>query len=986
MAATEVAVPPGEQGGAGPQPEIATLVFSDGSKYTGTLKNGTPHGLGTCVWKDGNQYDGEWRNGVMHGFGTYLWTSGQRYDGEWKDGKRDGVGVKMYADGSTFHGIWRDGMKNGVGVFKPAAKEGKVNKLIKTSSGRLMGVVAGGAGGAHIEGDSAVNLKAYESTQTTSQQPETPMQADIGAKESTHGAFASLAGAAAAAMAVEVKGEKGDKDKEKEKEKDAKEREKELEREGKLLFIRAFEDGALKREEKLSSEDAKMIFGPPPTPEGGDGRGRKARKKVKRALGLGKKLQQKHGQLLYKGMPGYDLMLRLQHGIRWSIGRGSYIADHTGAGAGTVGGPGSGPSATMGTVPTPRLSSLGAGGGGGPLPLSHVLQPGDFTHKDKVFFPAAGSSITPAHPAGDFKWKDYSPRVFRNLRNMYGIADAEYMLSLGGSSALWQLNSPGKSGCMFFLSDDERFLVKTMRKTEIKTLLELLPKYYSYMEGQPQNLVIRFFGVHGVKQVHGRTVRFVVMHNMFNTDLQIHKKFDLKGSTDGRTTGPGVSPNDPKTVFKDLDLDLQFLLDPAHHAALIRQIHNDAEFLRTVEVMDYSLLLGIHFCGRARLAAAAEAAAAAAAEGGSMTGPAGGAAPHSAEFGGLGAATAGRHPGGGGSSGGGAAGGGSAGQLQLADLHSSDAEDPGQRVSPASGRNGAMPHSPGGGGYGGGRMGGIGGPGGGGGGGGGPGAGGGGGGEDDGEHVRNFDLFSDRPDLDKQLRLFEERMRGLGYSETRIADILSLARLRFLGDKLKKRSKKAYKAYDGPTTVLKALASRRHGPGSLADGSLPRLDEGEEAAGASDEEEELVAGGGGALGGGAGAGLLGGKAGAGGPLVPLLNLGYQMRALAVHTKSDAPPEEVVLCFGIIDILQEWNTRKVVERTFKSLTHDGYAISVAPPKLYSLRFADFLTRVVFMDPTVAAARGLHLPPAHSSMYVPAVTTIEEERDSDFRHSR
>ncbi len=34
------------------------------------------------------------------------------------------------------------------------------------------------------------------------------------------------------------------------------------------------------------------------------GRGSKAKKKVKRALGLGKKLQQKHGQLLYKGMPG----------------------------------------------------------------------------------------------------------------------------------------------------------------------------------------------------------------------------------------------------------------------------------------------------------------------------------------------------------------------------------------------------------------------------------------------------------------------------------------------------------------------------------------------------------------------------------------------------------------------------------------------------------------------------------------------------------
>lgn len=56
----------------------------DGSRYTGTLKNGLPNGLGTCVWPNGSQYDGEWRNGLMHGFGTYVWPTGQRYDGEWK--------------------------------------------------------------------------------------------------------------------------------------------------------------------------------------------------------------------------------------------------------------------------------------------------------------------------------------------------------------------------------------------------------------------------------------------------------------------------------------------------------------------------------------------------------------------------------------------------------------------------------------------------------------------------------------------------------------------------------------------------------------------------------------------------------------------------------------------------------------------------------------------------------------------------------------
>jgi hypothetical protein len=33
-------------------------------------------------------------------------------------------------------------------------------------------------------------------------------------------------------------------------------------------------------------------------------------------------------------------------------------------------------------------------------------------------------------------------------------------------------------------------------------------------------------------------VRFVVMNNVFRTELELHRKFDLKGSTWGRTAGP----------------------------------------------------------------------------------------------------------------------------------------------------------------------------------------------------------------------------------------------------------------------------------------------------------------------------------------------------------------------------------------------------------------------------------------------------------------
>jgi 1-phosphatidylinositol-4-phosphate 5-kinase len=57
---------------------------------------------------------------------------------------------------------------------------------------------------------------------------------------------------------------------------------------------------------------------------------------------------------------------------------------------------------------------------------------------------------------------------------------------------------------MFFLSDDEKFLIKTTRKNEMKTLIDLLPAYYRHMEANPGSLVTRFYGVHGVKMVGSR--------------------------------------------------------------------------------------------------------------------------------------------------------------------------------------------------------------------------------------------------------------------------------------------------------------------------------------------------------------------------------------------------------------------------------------------------------------------------------------------------
>nr|CAB3463293.1 unnamed protein product [Digitaria exilis] len=208
-------------------------------------------------------------------------------------------------------------------------------------------------------------------------------------------------------------------------------------------------------------------------------------------------------------------------------------------------------------------------------------------------FPKQGSRLTPSHSAEDFKWKDYCPMVFRNLREMFKIDAADYMISICGNSALRELSSPGKSGSVFFLSQDDRFMIKTLRKSEVQVLLRMLPNYYNHVRTYENTLITKFFGLHRVKPSSGQKFRFVVMGNMFCTELRIHRRFDLKGSSLGRSTDK--IEIDENTTLKDLDLNYSFYLEPSWREALLKQIETDSEFLRTQQIMDYSLLLGVHY-------------------------------------------------------------------------------------------------------------------------------------------------------------------------------------------------------------------------------------------------------------------------------------------------------------------------------------------------------------------------------------------------------
>ena len=56
----------------------------------------------------------------------------------------------------------------------------------------------------------------------------------------------------------------------------------------------------------------------------------------------------------------------------------------------------------------------------------------------------------------------------RTLRKLFKVDAADYMLSLCGNEALRELSSPGKSGSFFYLTNDDRYMIKTMKKSEVK--------------------------------------------------------------------------------------------------------------------------------------------------------------------------------------------------------------------------------------------------------------------------------------------------------------------------------------------------------------------------------------------------------------------------------------------------------------------------------------------------------------------------------------
>lgn len=231
------------------------------------------------------------------------------------------------------------------------------------------------------------------------------------------------------------------------------------------------------------------------------------------------------------------------------------------------------------------------------VPPPGLLLPDDFKafSKIKVDNHCFNKDNMPSH----FKIKDYCPNVFRNIREQFGIDQYEYLASLTSyePEAEQQEGVSGSSSSSgLFVSCDRKFVIKVIDSEAVAEIHSILKQYHEYVvKTNGKTLLPQYLGLYRIT-VDGNETYLLVMRNIFSGKYNIHKKYDLKGSTIQRQASEKEKSKDLPTL-KDNDFleDNSKLILPAEAKKQIMcLLKNDTEFLTKLHLMDYSLLVGIH--------------------------------------------------------------------------------------------------------------------------------------------------------------------------------------------------------------------------------------------------------------------------------------------------------------------------------------------------------------------------------------------------------
>ncbi|KAL7617455.1 hypothetical protein Lser_V15G04197 [Lactuca serriola] len=227
------------------------------------------------------------------------------------------------------------------------------------------------------------------------------------------------------------------------------------------------------------------------------------------------------------------------------------------------------------------------------------LKPTAFDAKKRLGtkFPPEGSKHTPPHQSSEFIWRDYCPLVFRALRKLFNLDVDDYILSICGNDAFRELSSTRKGGSFFYLTHDDKYMIKIIKKSKVRVLNRMLPAYFEHVKSFENTLVTKYCGLHCVK-LSGpiqKKVRFVIMGNFLCTEVPIHRRYELKGSSHMGITEKPETKLMQTPHLQILNLKLFFGCRKIGFKSFAVQVNKDCDFLEQERITDYNLLVGISF-------------------------------------------------------------------------------------------------------------------------------------------------------------------------------------------------------------------------------------------------------------------------------------------------------------------------------------------------------------------------------------------------------
>ncbi|EAR82895.1 phosphatidylinositol 4-phosphate 5-kinase (macronuclear) [Tetrahymena thermophila SB210] len=281
----------------------------------------------------------------------------------------------------------------------------------------------------------------------------------------------------------------------------------------------------------------------------------------------------------------------------------------------------------------PNLSAI-YGNSMAAVNLNLELKPKDFmTNNQQLLFNTISNNN---YQFANLEYIDYCPLVFESIRRSSNISHEKFLRSLGPENLIGNLimgrmsqiselcrssNKPYKK--FQYYSECGSFIVKIIQEQSAKNFLKVLPQYHQYITSQPNSLLMRIYGLYKLqtrkdntsnkrnsssfadqqnvknqKQEQLEDVYFIVCQNIFNTNLSINHRFEIKGSTKGRKAEKKNTPRPDQTLpRKDKDWinsNIKIRVDLKLKQQILDQLQSDSQFLSDNKIFNYCALIGVH--------------------------------------------------------------------------------------------------------------------------------------------------------------------------------------------------------------------------------------------------------------------------------------------------------------------------------------------------------------------------------------------------------